>query len=141
MTEGAVILQYIADLKPETRLAPKQGTFERVRLQEWLHFIATELQKGAGTLYHPNANEEFKAAIRPRVYARFDVLAEALGGRSYLLGDTFTVADAYAYYVLRNKTRLEGLAPDTLSLLLTYVDRIDSLSSVRAALEAEGVKT
>jgi len=141
LTEGAVILQYIADLKPETGLAPKQGTFERVRLQEWLHFIATELQKGAGPLYHPKANEEFKAAIRPRVHARFEVFADALGGRSYLFGEKVTVADAYGYYVLRDRKRLEALAPNTLSILSAYVARIQSRPSVRASLEAEGIKS
>ncbi len=141
ITEGAVILQYIADLKPEKQLAPPQGTFERVRLQEWLHFIATELQKLSGILLQPKANEEFKAVIRPRVLARFEILASALENRSYLFGERFTVADAYAYYILRNRARFEGLTPDKVSILSAYVERIQARASVRTALEAEGTQS
>ena len=43
LTEGPAIVQYIADLKPETGLAPRSGTLERYRLQEWLGFINSEI--------------------------------------------------------------------------------------------------
>jgi len=139
ITEGAVILQYIADQKPESKLAPAAGTIERVRLQEWLHFIATELQKTSGVLLFPSANEEFKTAWRPRVVARFELLADALEGKEYLLGNRFTVADAYAYYLLRNPARHQGVSAAKAAVLLRYVERIEERPSVRAALEAEGV--
>jgi len=139
ITEGAVILQYIADQKPETGLAPRAGTIERVRLQEWLHFIATELQKSSGVLLFPAANSEFKTAFRPRVIFRYELLADALEGKQFLF-DQFTVADAYAYYVLRNPARYEGVAPAKVAALLKYVERIESRPAVKAALEAEGLQ-
>src|SRR5687767_6825618 len=42
LTECAAILQYIADRKPELKLAPAAGTLDRARLQEWLSFLSTE---------------------------------------------------------------------------------------------------
>jgi len=63
ITEGAIIVQYIGDQRPETGLAPSAGTPERRRLQEWLHFIATELQKGLGPINNPKAND---ASPEPR---------------------------------------------------------------------------
>ena len=85
LTEGAVIVQYVADLHPEARLAPKNGTLARVRLQEWLHFIATELHKGFGPINNPKSNPELKQFYRQRLDARFQVLAAALEKREYLL--------------------------------------------------------
>lgn len=137
LTEGAIILQYIADQSPGGQLAPSPGTFDRVRLNEWLHFIATELQKGSGPLVHPAANDELKAVLRPRVYARFEYLADALVGKDYLVHERFTIADAYAYYVLRHRKRYDGISAKKLSVLDGYIRRIESRASVQAALSAE----
>ena len=70
LTEGAIIVQYIADLQPDARLIPPAGTLERYRMQETLHFIATELHKGMSPLYSSIANEEFKANVRERICKR-----------------------------------------------------------------------
>ena len=107
LTEGAIMVQYIADQAPSTKLAPAAGTFERVRLAELLHFIATELHKGASPLYNTLASDELKTSIRGRVSSRFGVLSEILGGKPFLTGETFTVADGYA--VLR-AARVEARA-------------------------------
>ncbi len=102
VTEGAIIVQYIADQRPESGLAPAYGTPERRRVQEWLHFIATELQKGFGPINNPKANDELRQVLKDRLFSRFELLSKNLEGKSYLLGDTFTVADGYALYVLRD---------------------------------------
>lgn len=102
LTEGVVIIQYLADLKPEMNLSPRSGTFERVRLHEWLHFIATELHKNLSPLYHPKAPEEFKAAWKEtKVIPRLEFFNQHLEARPYVMGDQFTIADGYAFYTLR----------------------------------------
>lgn len=136
LTEGAVIVQYIADLAPFSGLAPAPGTFERVRLQEWLNFIATELHKGMGPLFAKAANEEYKQAVREKVATRFDHLAAALVDKPYLMGDRFTVADGYALYAIRAWQRFKLPLPPG---LLAYQARLEARPAVRAALEAEGL--
>jgi glutathione S-transferase len=137
LTEGVAIIQYVADLKPETGLAPPPGTFERVRLQEWLNFIATELHKGVAPLFSPLAPEEFKKATMEKVASRLDFVAKSLVGKAFLLGDRFTVADGYALYALRAWSRFaKGDPPPGLA---DYHARIVARSSVQAALKAEGL--
>lgn len=139
LTEGAVIVQYIADQKPEAGLAPRAGTLARVRLQEWLHFIATELHKGFGPINHPKSNPELKQALRQRLDSRFQILASALQEQEYLLSEGFSVADIYAFYTLRNLRRLDSAALDQSEVLKPYYERIAARPAVRAAFEAEGV--
>jgi glutathione S-transferase len=139
LTEGAVIVQYIADRTPDAKLAPAAGTFERVRLQEWLNFIATELHKSFGPVNHAKANDEIKQFYKDRLVSRFKVLTRGLTDRDYLLGKDFTVADGYAYYTLRNWRKLVGAEFDGGSTLKAYFDRIHRREAVQAALSAEGL--
>jgi glutathione S-transferase len=139
LTEGAVIVQYVADQTPESKLAPKPGTLGRVRLQEWLHFIATELHKGFGPINNPKSNPELKQFFRQRLDARFQILASALEKSEFLVDNTFTVADGYAFYTLRQLRRLDAAALEQSAVLRPYHDRIAARPAVRAALEAEGL--
>jgi glutathione S-transferase len=139
LTEGAVIVQYIADQKPERKLAPAAGTTERLRLQEWLHFIATELHKGFGPVNNPRTNEEAKQFFKNRLLSRFEFLAKSLEGKAYLLGDTFTVADGYAYYTLRSLNKLAPSVIDGSPSLKGYFERVGQRRAVREALQAEGL--
>lgn len=138
ITEGAIIVQYIADQRPEAGLAPENGSPERRRLQEWLHFIATELQKGLGPINNPKANDELRQALKERLFTRFNFLSQSLEGRDYLLGNRFTVADGYAFYVLRGLRRLEGQSAfEQRPVLKAYFERISARPAVKAVLEAE----
>jgi glutathione S-transferase len=141
LTEGAVMIQYIADQKPAAKLAPAPGTMERYRLQEWLNFIATELHKGSSPLYNPVATDEFKTALKQRLASRWAVLEKGLEGKPYLMGDHFTVADGYAFYVMRS---WQAFIKEDLSkwpLLVEYYARLAARPSVAASLEAEGLKS
>jgi glutathione S-transferase len=135
LTEGAAMVQYIADLAPGKALAPAAGTFARVRLQEWLNFIATELHKGVGPLYSPIASDEYKKATRERVRGKLDYVAKTLAG-PYLMGAGFSVADGYLLYALRTWRRLDGELP---TVLADYAGRVTARPAVRAALDAEGL--
>ena len=139
LSEGAVIVQYIADLKPELELVPRQGTFERYRMQELLHFLATELHKGMSPLYNPTANEEFIASLKERLMLRLGVFEKQIEGKSFAFGNSFTVADGYAYYCLR---AFQAATKSDLSKwpgLARYYERVAARPTVRAALEAEGL--
>jgi glutathione S-transferase len=139
LTEGAIIVQYIADQKPDKQLAPRPGSNERLKLKEWLHFIATELHKGFGPVNNPKTNAEAKQVFRERLNQRFEFLTRSLEGKQYLLGDTFSVADGYAYYTLRNLRKLDAAAVDDSRILKDYFDRVASRPAVREALQAEGL--
>ena len=139
LTEGAIIVQYIADQRPELGLAPPAGTTARRRLAEWLHFIATELHKGFGPINNPKAGPELKETLRAKLDSRFAFLARGLAGRRFLLGDAFTVADGYAYYTLRSLRKLDAEALGRTPALGAYFDALSSRPAVRAALDAEGI--
>ena len=136
LTEGQVIVQYIADLRPDARLAPPPGRFERYRLQEWLSFIATEIHKAFGPLFAADAPESFKAVAGERLTRRFDHVAQTLDSRRYLLGDVFSVADGYLYTMLTWRS-YAGLNLDRWPVLQRYFDEIGERPAVRAALAAE----
>jgi glutathione S-transferase len=135
LTEGVVIDQYVADLKPEANLAPPAGTMQRYRLQEWLNFIASEIHKAFGPL-HGSGSEEVKQQARERIAKRFDLVAHELESRAYLVGETFTVADAYLYNVLR-WTKFTGIDLAKWPALTAFFARIDQRPTVVAALAAE----
>ena len=137
LTEGAVIVQYLADLKPESRMAPMAGTMERYRLQEWLNFIATDLHKQLSPLYNPKVNDEGKAALKARFLQRLQVVEKRLSSAPYLM-DTFTVADVYLFAILRWTRRFNiDLAP--LPGVAAFMGRMAERPAVKAALAAEGI--
>lgn len=139
LTEGPAIVQYLADLRPESKLAPQAGTLERYRLQEWLTFIGTELHKNFSPLFDPTTPEGTREAVKNRLAARFDLVEKHLENRAFVLGDTFTAADAYLFTVLRWPAHL-GIDLAKWPALQAYVERVGARPAVQAALQAEGVK-
>ena len=137
LTEGAVMVQYIADSKPESGLAPAPGSFARVRLQEWLHYIATELHKGMGPLFLKDVPEDYKRSVLKRVGARFDFVAEHVVGRPFLFGDRFSIGDCYMVYALRawKRQNADQLSP----VLEAYYAGLLERPAVKAAFAAEGI--
>ena len=137
ITEGVAIVQYIADQAPASQLAPPNGTFERVRLQEWLNFISTELHKGTSPLFSSSLPDDYRKTIHDRLAGRLAFVAKSLGDKPYLMGDGFTVADGYMLYVLRVWNRFY---PNELPAPLSaYLARLNERPSVKAALAAEGI--
>ena len=140
LTEIAVIVLYIADLRPEAGLAPRNGTFERVRLQEGLLFIATELHKGLAPFFSPKADDEYKACVKDKLDLRFGFLSASLEGKDWLLGDDFSVAEGYALYAIRTWEKMAKVDLADWPARAAYRRRIESRPAVRAALDAEGLK-
>ena len=135
LTEGPAIVQYIADQKPASKLAPPAGSFERYRLQEWLNFITSELHKSFGALFS-NPPEAWKETLKTRIAGRFDMLSKSLQGKDYLMGSTFTVADAYLFVIL-SWTSHVGIDLSRWPVLTAYFERIKARPAVKAALDAE----
>ena len=138
LTEVAVIVQYLADLVPDKKLAPLAGTLERYHLQEWLNFVSSEIHKGFSPLFNPRVPEETKTVFKERLAGRLNIAAKALEGKDYLMGKTFTVADAYLYTVLRWAPRMNvDLSP--WPALKDYMERIAARPAVKAAMAEEGL--
>lgn len=138
LTEGSAIIQYLADRVPEKKLAPPADTMERYRLQEWLNFISTELHKAFAPLFNPNAPEEWKKQMKELLARRFDYVSRKLDGQQYLMGDMFTLADAYLFTVLGwGKWVAVDLSP--WPVLTRYLERIAARPAVHATLKEEGL--
>ena len=135
LTEGVAIMQYLADQKPESNLVPESGSFERYRVQEWLNYVTSEIHKSFSPLWGDN-DPAVKAYALKNLEKKFDWLDKQLAGKNYLMGDKFTVADAYLFTVLRWTARIDmDLAkwPN----LKAYVDRVAARPKVQEALKAE----
>jgi len=138
LTEGPVIVQYLADQKPASGLVPPPGTIERYRVQEWLNFITSELHKSFGPIFRPTTPDAYKTISRENLGKRFDWLDKQLAGKQYLMGDKFTVADAYLFTVLRWSPRVE-IDISKWPNLKAYFDRVAARPKVQAAMKAEGL--
>ncbi len=135
LTEGPAILQYLADLKPEARLAPPNGSRARLRLQEMLSFITSEIHAGCSPLFDAGLPDAQRDHVTAKLSRRLDHLDAALSRDDYLL-HAFGVADAYLYTVL---SWLPGFSIDLARwpALARFTSRIGARDSVRAALAAE----
>jgi glutathione S-transferase len=138
LTEGPVIVQYIADRVPQKQLAPENGSLARYRLQEWLNFTTSELHKNFAPLFYPDTPEEYKATIKQRLLGRFEWIESALAGKSYVLGQKFSVADGYLFTVT-SWTAHVGIDISGFGQLVAYQKRVQARPAVQAALEAEGL--
>jgi glutathione S-transferase len=138
LTEGPAIVQYLADQKPDSHLAPRAGTFERYRLMEMLNYIGTELHKGFGPLFNPGSSVEVKKAAVEGLEKKFDWLSKQMADKKFAMGDTFTVADAYLFTVL-GWSRHVGIELSNWPTLAAYVERVSQRPKVREALKAEGL--
>lgn len=138
LTEGPAIVQYLADLKPEAGLAPKNGTWERSKLQEALNFVTSELHKGMGQLFNPAVTAEWRKGVLDRLALRLQALDAMLAKHDYLTGDKFSVADAYLFTVLGWSPILKiDLAP--YPHIGAYLARVGARPHVVEAMKAEGL--
>jgi glutathione S-transferase len=136
LTENAAVLQYIADLKPELGLAPRPGEPDRYRLQEWLSFVGCEIHKAFLFPTFWYKDDAAKAAARERIGKNVSVAAEYLAGRSYLVGQRFTVADAYLTWSLLLLGR-GGVDIAEWPSLVSYLARMQERPQLKAAIDTE----
>ena len=136
LTENAAILQYIADSHAAAGLAPEAGTMARLRLQEWLSFIGSELHKTLPALFVPRYPPEYKPFALATLERKFANLEAHLADHTYLMGDEFTIADCYCYAIVNWHKRADiDLSP--WPNLKAYMARIEARPKVQEALAAE----
>ena len=138
LTEGPAIVQYIADQKPESGLAPKAGTLARYHTQEWLNYVTSELHKVFAPLFRPNTPEEYVKITKEMLGARFAYLDKHLTGRQYLMGESFTIPDAYCF-VVTGWTKYKDIDLGGWPNLKSYMDRVAARPKVQEAMKAEGL--
>lgn len=138
LTEAAVIVQYIADKKPEAKLLPPTGGLERYRALEWLNYVATELHKGIGALFNPSLTDPWKQVLRDGLAPKFDFLTRRLEGKSFAFGDGFSAVDGYLFTVL-GWPQYVGVDLAKWPVVKDYTDKIAQRPAVQAALKAEGL--
>lgn len=138
LTEVPAIVQYLADQKPDSGLAPRAGTFERYQLMEILNYITSEVHKGFSPLFNPKISADWKASALAGLDKKFEWLTGFLGNKTYLMGNTFTVADAYLFTVL-SWTGHVGIDLKRWPVLTAYHSRIAQRAKVQQALKEEGL--
>lgn len=138
LTECAAIALYVADRAPAKALAPKDGTMERYRCIEWLTYIATELHKQIGVLFHPALSDDMRKVARDNAARRIGFVEQHLAKNAYLLGSAFSVADAYCFTVLRWAPYVK-IDMSAFAAIKAYMDRVAARPGVQAALKAEGL--
>jgi len=139
LTEAAVLVQFLAERGHNPDLLPPAGTRDRLCVQQWLNFVATELHKTFSPwLWHKETAESTKDAARAKLAARFAELDGVLKNQHYLTGERFTVADAYAFVIV-NWSNFLGLDLSPYPNLAMFLDRVAARPAVREALSAEGL--
>jgi glutathione S-transferase len=143
LTEGVAILQYLADHKPEKGLAPPPQSFARVRMQETLNFIATEIHKSYSPIFgadmwvqNPEGREQLRSGATERLVEKYAIIEDRLAKHEYLMGPGFTIADAYLFNVTL-WARFQKIDLSIYPRLTAYMDRIRSRPSVVRAFAAE----
>ena len=138
LTENVALLQYIADRNPASKLAPAAGTLERYRLMEWLSFINSEIHKAFSPLFRPDVPEDTRQYTLGNLTKRLEYVNRLLAGKTFLMGEQFTVADCYLFTVLNWSGFVKidlGRWPE----LKRYVDHVGQRPHVIEALKAEGL--
>lgn len=138
LTEGPAIVQYLADQKPGSGLAPAAGSMERLQLQEWLNFLSTEIHKSVGSMFNPAMPADWKTTVLALIDKRLTWIDSQLKGKTYLMGQQFTVADAYLFTLLRWAMYFK-IDFEKYPELKGYFSRVEARPKVQEALKAEGL--
>ena len=138
LRECAIVCQYVADQAPAKKLIPACGSMARYQLQMWMHFIATELHKGFSPLFNPAMPDEAKKISLARLQDRLKFVDGELAGKTYLMGQDFTVADAYLFTVT-NWAKPMAIDLSPFANLVAWRERVAARPGVQAAMKAEGL--
>lgn len=145
LTEGVVIMQYLADQKPELNLMPKAGTMERYRAQEWLNYISTEIHKGFSPLFAADrmikdetARAEFKEVVKANLRNRFEWIESEMTSKKFIMGDHFTIADAYLFTCM-SWGKMVAFDTTRFTNLAQWNARVYQRAAVQTTLKTEGL--
>lgn len=138
LTEAAIVLQYLADRKPEAKLLGAQGSMERYHALEWTHFVSTEIHKNFSPLFQPDTPAEYKEIVKNKVTQRLNYVDGVLARGDYLMGAQYTIADVYLF-TTSNWIRATGMDPAAFPHLAKFKERVSARPAVQAAMKAEGL--
>lgn len=139
LTEGAAIMQYLSEQKPEMNLLPKFGTWERTKAIESLNFVATELHKGLGVLFIKDMPEAGKTILKANAEKSLVFLNTHLAKNQFLAANQYTIADAYCFTVV-GWTKWVGIDMSKYPNILGYCERIGMRPAVIATIKANTAK-
>ena len=140
LTENIALLQYLSDLQPARRFTPPSNSFERIRLQELLSYLATELHKAYSPFFSgKNLSEEVEKLAKEKICKRISVIETKLtDGRNFLMGKDYTVADAYAFVIL-NWSNFIGLTLEHWPNTHRFIERVYNRPATKQAMMTEGL--
>jgi len=140
LTENAVILQYLADTSKADTLLPPVGKFSRYQVLEWLNYVATEMHKTVGQLFNPNLPEQTKQSLTiPLIKSKLNYINQHLKQHTYLLGEHFTLPDAYMFVILRWAQAFQFDFKEWPNIK-RYFDLLLQRDSVKKSLDEEGIR-
>ncbi len=139
LTEGAIIMGYLCDLKPEMNLMPKLGTWERYRAEEAMNYIATEFHKGLGMMFMKDMTEETKKFMRASAETKLSQLNTRLENSLYLTGQTYCAADSYCFTVM-NWTKWVGIDMKNYPKILAFCERVGNRPAVQKVVQMDAAK-
>jgi glutathione S-transferase len=138
-SEASALLQYVAESNPQANLLPAPGLPERLQVLQWVTFVATELHKVFSPwLWHKETADSTRKAVKDKLASRFAELEQVLATRAFVAGDRFSIADAYAFTIVRWAPML-GMSLKAYPRLEAYLQRIAARPAVQSALQAEGL--
>jgi glutathione S-transferase len=127
--ESAAICMYIARKYPAAKLLPEPGTREAALHEQWMYWVATEPEQALWSIgKHKFALPKEHRIPGMRKTALFEwsraakVVAAALDGRDFLVGDQFTVADIMLGHTLNWACGFE--VPLDSDILEGYLDKL-----------------
>lgn len=139
LTENVVVHGYVADLKPEAKLAPAHGTKARVKQDELAVYVSTEIHKSFGALFNPAITDDARKATIDKLMTRYKLIEQLLAdGRTYITGSQFSTVDAYLFTVTNWANTLK-VDLSSLPNLMAYQGRVAARPAVQASLVAEGL--
>lgn len=139
ISEGPVVMQYIADHMEAADLLPESGSIARIRVLEWCNHLTAEIHKSFTPIFHNVVDANATQVLKDILKKKLAFLDGQLSARAYLTGETFTIADAYLF-VLLNWAPFVKLDLSDLANLQAFQQRVAGRPAVRAALAAEGLK-
>jgi glutathione S-transferase len=138
LTEAGALIQYLGDRNPGHGLMPAPGTLDRYREVEWITFISSELHKGFGPLWDPAVEDDAKQKVKEKLATRFGYVEKTLAQRPFLMGATFTAADAYLFTIM-NWSGMVKVDLSPYPRTQDFMKRVGARPKVQEALKAEGL--
>jgi len=140
LTENVVIMQYLADTHKATNVLPPVGDMKRYRVLEWANYITTEIHKSFGPFFSPDFPSDFRQnTLLPLLERKFQLIENHIKNHHYLIGETFTLPDAYLFVMLRWLTPVAKISFDKFPNLKRYFEALKNYKSIEVALKEEGL--